>query len=98
MYDLDLLLALPRGGDRVTCVDLMLGVGVRPNELLAIRWEDLWLDEDIPFILVTGTIAKDDAGEWHRQDWTKGDRGVNHHEIPSSLVASREGGVLVVLI
>jgi len=64
----------PRGRDLVPCVDVMLGVGVRPNELLVIRWEDPWLDEDIPFILVTGTIAKDDDGKWHRQDWTKGDR------------------------
>lgn len=64
----------PRGRDLVHCVDVMLGVGVRPNELLAIRWEDLWLDDEIPFILVTGTIAKDDSGNWHRQDWTKGDR------------------------
>ncbi|WP_160664979.1 tyrosine-type recombinase/integrase [Pseudarthrobacter sp. ATCC 49987] len=64
----------PRGRDLVPCVDVMLGVGVRPNEMLAIRWEDLWLDADIPFILVTGTIAKDDDDRWHRQDWTKGDR------------------------
>lgn len=54
---------------------IQLGVGVRPNELLAIRWEDLWLDAEIPVILVTGTRAKDDDGNWHRQDWTKGDRG-----------------------
>jgi len=64
----------PRGYDLVPCVDVMLGVGVRPNEMLAIRWEDLWLDAEIPFILVTGTIAKDHDGAWHRQDWTKGDR------------------------
>lgn len=37
-------------------------------------WGDLWLDADIPFILVTGTIAKARDGRWRRQDWTKGDR------------------------
>lgn len=64
----------PRGVHLRPAVEVMLGTGVRIGELLAIRWEDLMLEEDVPFILVTGTIAQNDEGKSHRQDWTKGDR------------------------
>ncbi|WP_264671353.1 tyrosine-type recombinase/integrase [Arthrobacter sp. VKM Ac-2550] len=64
----------PRGVHLRPAIDVMLGTGVRSGELLAIRWEDVRLEEDIPFILVSGTIAQNEEGKWHRQDWTKGDR------------------------
>lgn len=56
-------------------VELLAATGVRPSEVLAIRWEDVDLLGDPPTVTVHGTVI--DAGEIpgkpiHRQDWRKG--------------------------
>ncbi|MHA7142961.1 hypothetical protein ACX80T_15680 [Arthrobacter sp. Sr33] len=62
-----------RGKDLLVAVDVLLGTGVRTGELLAMRYEDLWLRDEIPFFLVTGTITQnEETKKYYRQDYTKG--------------------------
>jgi integrase len=57
-------------------IDLLAATGCRPNEVLALRWEDVDLAADPPTVIVTGTLI--DHGRiagmpLHRQDARKGD-------------------------
>lgn len=67
----------PRRGLMVPAfVELLAATGVRPGEVLAIRWEDVDLLSKPPTVTVAGTVQ--DAGRvagkpLHRQDSRKGD-------------------------
>lgn len=57
----------PRGKHLLDAVDVLLGTGVRTGELLAMRWNHLWLEDEIPFVMVTHTVTSKGV-----QDYTKG--------------------------
>lgn len=69
-------------------VDLLLGTGTRIGEALALRWQDIQLDEEPPTITVSGTLVGE--GGVHRQDWTKTAAGYRTIAIPPSVVAVLE--------
>lgn len=56
-------------------VELLIATGGRPNEVLAIRWQDVDLLADPPTVTITGTLVESGriAGKGiHRQPWRKG--------------------------
>lgn len=55
-----------REGDVLT---LLAGTGLRIGEALALRWQDVHLDGDHPWIEVTGTLVE--HTHFYRQAWTK---------------------------
>ncbi|MFW8573292.1 tyrosine-type recombinase/integrase [Corynebacterium pseudodiphtheriticum] len=52
-------------------VDLCLATGLRVGEVLALNWQDLHLDEQAPWLEVTGTIVNSKAGKNQRQTFGK---------------------------
>ena len=55
-------------------VDVALGTGARISEVLALRWEHLDLDAEIPTVLINGTLVEPRKGyvaALHRQEHTK---------------------------
>ncbi|WP_026552868.1 site-specific integrase [Arthrobacter sp. H20] len=84
-----------RGKDLLVAADVLLGTGVRTGELLAMRHEDLWLRDQIPFFLVTGTITQDEkTKKFFRQDYTKGDTAQLKRVQPIALPAHVTGLLL----
>jgi len=58
------------GANLLAWLDLMAATGARPNEVLALRWEDVDLLADVPTVTISGTIV--DAGAApYRQDFRK---------------------------
>jgi integrase len=57
----------------VDMVDLFLATGVRPGELLAVRFEDVDIDRGT--LHVSGTVKRDSVNGLHRQPHTKTDGG-----------------------
>ena len=55
-------------------VDVALGTGARISEVLALRWEHVDLDAELPTVLVNGTLVEPRKGyvdTLHRQEHTK---------------------------
>ncbi|MCM6772753.1 tyrosine-type recombinase/integrase [Nocardia sp. CDC159] len=71
--------------------DVLLGTGVRPGEVLAIRWCDLDLAAELPRVTICGTIIrlkgkKEDGKGLIRQEWTKTDAGYRSIALPKFAV------------
>ncbi|MEU2176350.1 site-specific integrase [Nocardia sp. NPDC019219] len=70
--------------------DVLLGTGVRPGEVLAIRWCDLDLAAEVPRVTICGTIIRlKGTGEGKgliRQEWTKTDAGYRSIALPKFAV------------
>lgn len=47
----------PRGDDLPELLELLIGTGLRIGEALALRWQEIELDADVPTLLISGTIA-----------------------------------------
>lgn len=60
----------PRGDDLQELLEVLVGTGVRIGEALALRWQDINLDADMPTLLVSGTVVLV-QGKTFRQDHTK---------------------------
>lgn len=65
-----------RGRHLLAFAELAVATGARPNEVLAIRWEDVDLMSDPPTVTITGTLidhAVIPGKPVHRKDSRKGD-------------------------
>ncbi|MFD9547913.1 tyrosine-type recombinase/integrase [Nocardia salmonicida] len=72
--------------------DFLLGTGARVGEALAIRWQDLDLDAEVPRATICGTIVRitheDGVLRPIRQEWTKTQAGYRSVVIPQFVVES----------
>lgn len=82
----------PKRNPRVVdVVDIELGTGARPGEVLALRWCDVELDAVPPRVTFCGTVVrlkgkKEDGKGLIRQQWTKTDSGYRTVIIPQFAV------------
>ena len=60
-------------GDMADVIDLMLATGCRIGEILAVRWSDLSLDDDLPTLTVSGTIKTETGKGTYRKPSPKSD-------------------------
>lgn len=78
----------PRANDDLFLFILLLVVtGLRPGELLALRWFEVNLLADRPYLEVTGTIKQEKGLGIYRQDYPKSETSERPVEIPPSIVA-----------
>lgn len=78
----------PRANDDLFLFVLLLVVtGLRPGELLALRWFEVNLLADRPYLEVTGTIKQEKGLGIYRQDYPKSETSERPVEIPPSIVA-----------
>lgn len=79
----------PRGEGTLDVLDMMLGLGLRTGEALALRWDDVDMGGDgIPAtVTITGTIVQSAKGGAFRQGWTKTQAGFRQIVIPSAIKA-----------
>lgn len=68
-------------------VDFLISTGVRPGELLALRWDDLDLESDPPTIFVNATVIRTSNGGVAIQNHPKSQHGIRHVTVPAYLVA-----------
>ncbi|MGW5918400.1 tyrosine-type recombinase/integrase [Nocardia fluminea] len=70
--------------------DVLLGTGARVGEALAIRWQDLDLDAEVPRVTICGTIVRitqeDGVLRAVRQEWTKTQAGYRSIALPQFVV------------
>ena len=66
---------------------LLAVTGVRPGELLAVRWSEVNLLADRPYLEITGTIKQETGLGIYRQQVPKSTTSVRRVELPRSLVA-----------
>src|SRR5690606_8598278 len=66
-------------------IDLLLGTGLRIGEALALRWQDVALDEDPPALSVTGTLVEGTGG-LRRQELPKTEAGYRTLALPASVI------------
>ncbi|QRY42123.1 tyrosine-type recombinase/integrase [Microbacterium hominis] len=64
-------------------IEVMLGTSARIGEVLALRLQDLGLDDPIPTARIAGTIISRKGEPTHRQDHPKTDRSVRRVALPS---------------
>lgn len=76
-----------RSQDVIDRVDLFIATGVRPGELLALRWQDLNLTADIPTLEVTGTVRRSKGLGLHRQAYPKSESGERILQLPPFAVS-----------
>jgi integrase len=75
-------------GDLRDVIDCLLGTGCRIGEVLAVRWEHVDLDSDLPTMEISGTIVEPRSGfvaKLHRQESTKS-RTVRTLVLPDAVV------------
>ncbi|WP_344401611.1 tyrosine-type recombinase/integrase, partial [Promicromonospora sukumoe] len=65
-----------RAQELADLVDVMLATGCRVGEALALRWEDIDLDQHVVYI--TGTVVREQGVRLFRQDTTKGKKPRGH--------------------
>lgn len=64
-------------------VDVLVGSGIRPGEVLALRWKDLTYTENGALVLsVNGTVKRDSKRGLHRQDHPKSAAGERDLVLP----------------
>ncbi|MCQ1951577.1 site-specific integrase [Arthrobacter sp. zg-Y859] len=68
-------------------VDLFVATGLRPGELLALRWEDLDLHATPPTATVTGTVRRTSSTGLYRQPFPKSEHGLRELPLPGFAVA-----------
>lgn len=72
--------------DLIDKVDLFVATGLRPGELLGLRWEDVRFDSTPPTVEVTGTIKRTRADGLHRQAYPKSEHGKRILGLPAFAV------------
>lgn len=70
----------PRAPYLVPFLDILIGTGMRPNEALGLRWQDI--DLEAGTVTVSGTLVRIE-GKIHRQERTKSDSGYRTLEVPT---------------
>lgn len=75
----------PRGDDLRELLEVLVGTGCRIGEALALRWDDIDLDADVPTVLVSGT-AVTVGNKLMRQDHTKTAAGRRMLALPDFVV------------
>lgn len=73
--------------DLVGIVDMLIATGMRPNEVLALRWEDVDLLSTPATVSITGTVVElagttENGGGLHRQEEAKTEAGYRSLVIP----------------
>ncbi|MGN2639599.1 tyrosine-type recombinase/integrase [Nocardia takedensis] len=80
----------PRSRIVLDVADVLLGTGARIGEALAIRWQDLDLEADVPRVTIRGTIVRitnqDGVLRPIRQEWTKTQAGYRSVVLPRFVV------------
>lgn len=74
----------PNRAVMLDAVDLFISTGLRPGELLALRFSDIDLERHL--LAVTGTIKRDSKNGLHRQEWPKTENGFRILTLPSFAV------------
>lgn len=68
-------------------IDVMVGTGMRPGEVLALRWSDgVDLGED-PAVIVTGTVTRTKEHGLRREDKPKTDTSIRRIRVPGFVVS-----------
>jgi integrase len=83
----------------IDVVDLFLATGLRPGELLAVRFEDVDLEKGT--LHVCGTVKRDSVNGLHRQSHTKTDDGNRILTLPRfalQMIARRAAGATSSLV
>lgn len=75
-----------RRTDLADPVDMILGTGVRPGELFALRWEEDVHFADIPYIEVTGTAKEITGRGLYRQPYAKSEQSHRRLKLPPFVV------------
>lgn len=75
----------PRGDDLAELLEVLIGTGVRIGEALALKWDDIDLDADVPTLLVSGTVVMVN-NKLERQDHTKTASGRRMLALPDYVV------------
>ncbi|MFV8380092.1 tyrosine-type recombinase/integrase [Corynebacterium hindlerae] len=68
-------------------VNLLVGTGMRPGEMLALRWSDLDLEATPATLTVAGTIIEDGERKIKRQDFPKTEHGYRVLKLSGWLVS-----------
>jgi len=78
----------PKATDDLYLFVVLLAVtGVRPGELLAVRWGDINLLAKRPYMEVTGTVKQEKGLGIYRQETPKSMTSIRQVELPASAVA-----------
>ncbi|MFI1996318.1 tyrosine-type recombinase/integrase [Actinoplanes sp. NPDC020271] len=72
-----------RNGNLADIVEVLIATGARIGEVLALRWQDIDLDDDRPTATICGTIIFIKGQGFSRQDRTKTDAGFRTVILPS---------------
>ncbi|WP_341394021.1 site-specific integrase [Arthrobacter sp. G119Y2] len=72
--------------DLIDKVDLFVATGLRPGELLGLRWEDVAFDSTPPTVEITGTVKRTSSEGLHRQAYTKTQHGERILGLPAFAV------------
>lgn len=75
-----------RDQDILDMIDVLVGTGIRPGEVLALRWAD-GVKLDSESIVITGTAKRSKNLGLHRQDHPKTDGSVRELQIPAFVVS-----------
>ena len=75
-----------RNNNLADIVELLIATGARIGELLALRWQDIDLDDDRPTATICGTIVFIKGRGFLRQNWTKTDAGFRTVILPDFAV------------
>lgn len=65
---------------------LLVATGARPGELLALRWSDLHLDAERPYLCIEGTIKQEKGKGIYRQAVPKSVSSIRKVEVPPGVV------------
>ena len=72
-----------RDQDLIDIVDALMGTGVRPGEVLALRWhEDIDLASDTPTVEISGTVKRTKKEGLHRQPFPKSESSERVLKLP----------------
>ncbi len=74
----------PRNGSLTDAMDMYLATGARTAEALALKWEDLALDQEPYRVTIRRTVAKGEDGKLCIQEHTK-NKQVRELELPASV-------------
>lgn len=77
----------PRDQSVLDMIEVLIGTGVRPGEVLALRWSDGVILSDEPYIEITGTAKRTKALGLHRQDNPKSESSERQLRIPDFVVS-----------
>lgn len=75
------------GRDMRDLVTLLLSTGVRIGEALGVRWSDVNLAAEQPYVLVTGTVKQEKGLGIYRKDTPKTPGSIRRLELPPTAVA-----------